>query len=94
MRKPPPALRSGFRRLKRSIGAERLGGLKTELVRLNTVKEERSSLSPEFRAELIETFRDEVALLSRLLNRDLTHWGLNPASPPPTTHVPESLVAN
>jgi hypothetical protein len=79
LRKPPPALRKGFRRFKRSIGAERLGGLKAELTKLNTVKEKRSSLSPAFRAELVETFRDEVALLSRLLDRDLTHWGFNPA---------------
>jgi hypothetical protein len=79
LRKPPPALRSGFRKFKRSIGAERLGGLKTKLVRLNTVSERRASLSPEFRAELVETFRDEVALLSRLLDRDLAHWGLHPA---------------
>jgi len=45
-----------------------------KLVALNTVKEHRQPLSPEFRAELVETFRDEVALLSRLLNRDLSHW--------------------
>jgi hypothetical protein len=79
MRKPAPALRSGFRRFKRSLGPERLGGLKTQLVKLNTAKGKRAALSPEFRAELIETFREEVALLSRLLDRDLTHWGLNPA---------------
>jgi hypothetical protein len=79
LRKPPPALRNAFRRFKRGLGAERLGGLKTQLVKLNTVRETRASLSPAFRAELVETFRDEVALLSRLLDRDLTHWGLTPA---------------
>jgi hypothetical protein len=39
-----------------------------------TVKERRPPLSPEFRAELVEAFRDEVALLGRLLERDLSHW--------------------
>jgi hypothetical protein len=43
-------------------------------VALNTVRERRPPLSPALRAELVEAFRDEVALLSRLLNRDLSHW--------------------
>ena len=38
------------------------------------VKERRPPLSPEFRAELVEAFRNEVALLGRLLERDLSHW--------------------
>jgi hypothetical protein len=38
------------------------------------VKERRQPLSPEFRAELVETFREEVATLSRLMSRDLSHW--------------------
>jgi hypothetical protein len=74
MRKPPPALRSTFRRMKEVFGAERLVDLKRELVRLNTVKSRRPSLSAEFRAELVATFRDEVTLLAHLLNRDLSHW--------------------
>ena len=73
-RKPPPALRNAFRSLKQAVGAERMVAVTQKLVALNTVKEHRQPLSPEFRAELVETFRDEVALLSRLLNRDLSHW--------------------
>ena len=72
--KPPSGLRRGVRRLKQLVGEERVRGLKGELVKVNTVKESRRSLSPEFRAELVETFREEVGLLSRLLNRDLSHW--------------------
>ncbi len=39
-----------------------------------TMNERREPLSPAFRAELVEVFRDEVALLGRLLGRDLSHW--------------------
>ena len=73
-RKPPTALHAAVRRLKQAVGAEGISAVKTKIVGLNTVKERRQPLSPEFRAELVETFREEVALLSRLLNRDLSHW--------------------
>jgi hypothetical protein len=73
-RKPPPPLRSAVRGLKRAMGGEGISAVAKKIVALNTVKERRAPLSPEFRAELVEVFRDEVALLSRLLNRDLSHW--------------------
>jgi hypothetical protein len=73
-RKPPPALRKAFRSLKQVMGAEGISTVTKRIVDLNTVKEGRPPLSPELRAELVATFRDEVALLSRLLNRDLSHW--------------------
>lgn len=74
LRKPPPGLRRGVRRLKQLVGSERVGGLKSEIVRMNTVKERRQALSPALRAEMVETFRDEVRLLGELLDRDLSHW--------------------
>lgn len=73
-RKPPRVLRTAVQRLKQAVGAEGINAVKTRIVGLNTVKERREPLSPEFRGELVETFREEVALLSRLLNRDLSHW--------------------
>jgi hypothetical protein len=73
-RKPPPVLRESYRTLKRTLGAERLDAIKREIVGRNTVRERRRPLSPEFRAELVEAFHDEVALLSRLIGRDLSHW--------------------
>jgi sulfotransferase family protein len=73
-RKPPPALRSTYRSLKEKVGATRLDAIRKDIVDRNTVKERRPPLSPAFRAELVETFRDEVAVLARLLNRDLSHW--------------------
>jgi hypothetical protein len=43
-------------------------------VALNTVRERRPPLAPELRAELAAAFREEVALLGRLMQRDLSHW--------------------
>jgi hypothetical protein len=73
-RKPPPPLRSAFRGLKRAVGGDSMGTVARKLVALNTVKERRPPLSPEFQAELVDAFWDEVALLGRLLERDLSHW--------------------
>lgn len=73
-RKPPPPLRSAFRGLKRAMGDQGVGAVAKKIVDLNTVKERRRPLSPAFRAELVAAFHDEVALLSQLLNRDLSHW--------------------
>ena len=74
LRKPPPQLRATVQRLKRMVGAEGISAVKKSVVGLNTRKERRSPLSPEFRAELVEVFREEVALLGRLMERDLSHW--------------------
>ncbi|HEX6617672.1 MAG TPA: sulfotransferase [Gemmatimonadales bacterium] len=73
-RKPPSALRRAFRGLKQALGADEVAAVKQWIVDLNTVRERRPTLSPQFRAELVETFRGEVQLLSRLLERDLSHW--------------------
>jgi Sulfotransferase domain len=73
-RKPPPVLLQSYRRFKRTEVGKQLVSLKEWVIDLNTVREGRSPLSPAFRAELVDTFRDEVSLLSRILNRDLSHW--------------------
>lgn len=74
IRKPPPVLRTAFRHLKRTAGEERIVAFKNMVVDLNTSRVRRPPLDPAFRKELIETFRDDVALLSGILNRDLSHW--------------------
>jgi len=73
-RKPPPTLHRAFRALKRAIGPEEVSAVKKKIVALNTVKASRSPLAPAFRAELVEVFRDEVALLAEVLQRDLSRW--------------------
>jgi Sulfotransferase domain len=74
IRKPPPLLREAYRGLKRAVGAEEVAAVKQKIVELNTVRERRPALSPAFRGELVEAFRDEVRLLARILDRDLSHW--------------------
>ena len=73
-RKPPPVLREAIRSLKQAVGSGGISAVKRKMVELNTVRERREPLSPAFRAELVETFRDEISLLSRLIGRDLSHW--------------------
>jgi hypothetical protein len=73
-RKPPPLLREAVRSLKRAVGGESISAAKKRLVALNTVRERRPSLPPRLRAELVASFRDEVALLAQLMGRDLSHW--------------------
>jgi hypothetical protein len=74
LRKPPPFLRTAVRSLQRTEGGARLASITAGFVARNTVNERRPPLPPAFRAELVEAFREEVAQLSRLLNRDLSHW--------------------
>lgn len=74
LRKPPPVLRRGYRSLKRAVGGRLLDSITREIAGRNTVTERRQPLSPAFRGELVDAFRDEVALLSRLLGRDLSRW--------------------
>jgi hypothetical protein len=73
-RKPPRPLLHAFRKLKQAVGSEGLTTVKKRIVALNTVEERRPPLSPALRAELVEEFREEVALLSRIMHRDLSHW--------------------
>jgi hypothetical protein len=49
-------------------------GIKDHLLRLNTKRKQRSSLSPAFRTELLGVFRQDILKLSNLLKRDLGHW--------------------
>jgi hypothetical protein len=73
-RKPPPTLRQAFRNLKEVVGPERVSSVKKKIVALNTVTGSRAPLSARLRAELRETFRDDLELFSQLINRDLSHW--------------------
>jgi Sulfotransferase domain len=73
-RKPPQLLHGAVRGFKRAVGSKTLSTVRQKIVDLNTVKEHRAPLPPKFRAELVEFFRPEVALLSRILDRDLSQW--------------------
>jgi hypothetical protein len=79
-RKPPNVLRGAVQTLKSAMGEQWIVAVKKKIVELNTTRERRRPLSPQFRAELEEIFAPEVALLSRLIGRDLSHWS-STASP-------------
>jgi hypothetical protein len=40
----------------------------------NTVKQPKAIMSDKFRRELVEYFHDDIRLLERLTQRDLSHW--------------------
>jgi hypothetical protein len=74
IRKPPPVLREAYREVKARVGRKRLDAIRQGVIERLTVKERREPLAPAFRAELVEVFRDDVALLGRLMGRDLSQW--------------------
>lgn len=62
--------------VKRALGIPTIWGtgILHRLDSLNLRYRPRPPMPPELRAELAEYFRDDVALLSRLLERDLSDW--------------------
>lgn len=59
---------------KRGLGVTRSFGLAREIDNLNKIEEPWTPLPAALAAEMAEAFREDVALLSELLNRDLTDW--------------------
>jgi hypothetical protein len=62
-----------WRRFKRATGIE-ARWLKQALLRLNSSPVESSAVTGELRDRMREAFAEDVALLGRLLDRDLNHW--------------------
>ena len=76
--RPPRVLLRAAAGVKRILGIERLGVL--DRIRAHNRRQtERPAPDPAFVDEMREYFRDDVALLGRLLDRDLSGW-LDPAS--------------
>ena len=59
--------------VKKITGIEHFGILEALMLR-GAKKAERQPLDLEFRAKLAEEFREDILKLSRLLDRDLSHW--------------------
>lgn len=72
--RPPYPWRYIADSLKKIIGIERIGVL-NKIRQLNARKESRKPLSPDFRAELANEFREDIEKLSRILDKDLSSWG-------------------
>lgn len=71
--RPPRSFERAVRWLKRLVGLDRFGIL--ERVRAwNVEVSERPPLRQAFREELIETFREDIEKLQKLLDRDLSNW--------------------
>ena len=49
-------------------------GILTKVKTINTSKQTTEKLHPEFENELKNYFRNDILLLSSLINRDLSHW--------------------
>lgn len=60
--------------LKIRAGITRSFGMLARLRSLNSRKEKREVISPELRSELVSYFREDVQVLSDILNRDLREW--------------------
>lgn len=73
LQRPPPVVTRSVARLKRALGLERVGLLDFAR-RANMAPMEKAAASPELHEEMRETFREDVALLSSLLGRELGHW--------------------
>lgn len=72
LRQPAP-IRAATTGIKKLLRIQQ-SGIGVALMRWNTRRVEPDPLSPEFRRELVETFREDVELLARLTGRDLRHW--------------------
>jgi hypothetical protein len=71
--RPPAALVTVSRGVKRVAGVERLGVL-DRVRRRNREVTRRREVDPGFAQELREHFRDDVAELGALIGRDLSAW--------------------
>lgn len=71
--RPPSALVTVARGVKRIAGVERLGVL-DRVRRRNRQVTRREEISPEFAQVLRDHFRDDVAELGELIDRDLSGW--------------------
>ena len=85
LKRPPKAMHTvlaghQFRQREKELGSREspavaaLLKFRKRLLRWNKVSATRAPLDPALRAIIIERMRDEVILLSRIIDRDLSHW--------------------
>ena len=73
LRQPPHFIEMTLRGIKKVFHV-RGTGLGRLLLRANTRSIVRDPLAPAFRKKVVQQFRNDVELLSRILDRDLSHW--------------------
>ena len=70
----PPAIIERPMRVLRSKVMANSGRMKQFVKDMVSVKKPRRNLRPEFRAELLDVFREDILRTAQLLDRDLGHW--------------------
>jgi hypothetical protein len=73
LQRPPQFVTRAVARAKKALGMEKVGILDFAR-RFNTTPMQKIPVSGALRAEMRESFRDDVQLLSSLIGRDLSHW--------------------
>ena len=85
LKRPPKAIRTAlageqFHKREKKVGARDSSTLATifrvrkRLLEWNKVPAKRQPLDPGVRRQIIDRLRDDVILLSRVIDRDLSHW--------------------
>jgi len=99
LKRPPKSVRTvlageQFRQREKKLDAKESRTVNTilkvrkRLLDWNKVKAKREQLDPGVRQEIIDRFRDEIILLSRVIDRDLSHWlGGVPEADPGSTEA-------
>ncbi len=70
----PPWLESVKKWVKRIFRIKKLTAVSSLISKYNIEEGKRDPLPPEFVAELKEEFKEDIARVSELINRDLRHW--------------------
>jgi hypothetical protein len=94
MKRPPKPIRTAlagemYRRREKKIGSTdgrvltAIFAIRKRLLEWNKVPAKRAPLDPKVRQQIIDQLRDEVILLARVIDRDLSHWlgGIPEAKP-------------
>ena len=94
LKRPPKAVRSAlagekFHKREKKVGSSESRALsaifrvRKQLLQWNKVPAKRQALDPAVRQQIIDSLRDDVILLSRTIDRDLSHWlgGIPEAKP-------------
>lgn len=85
LKRPPKAVRTAlagekFHAREKKVGSKQNPALATifrvrkRLLEWNKVPAKRETLDPAVRQQIIDRLRDDVILLSKTINRDLSHW--------------------
>lgn len=73
LKKPPPGFMRVVNIVKKILGIEKLG-IKDKLTNLNQKNTQRNALEGDIRIKIIKNYKYDIAILSTLTNKDLTHW--------------------